>query len=47
MDFESWTGVYTRAVLFREAMERKEGGDKIGTQNAIENNIAWFSDLGD
>jgi hypothetical protein len=39
MNFESWAGVYARAVLFREAMERKERGDEIGTQNAIEDNI--------
>jgi len=39
MNFESWARVYARAVLLREAMHRKEGGDEIGTRNAIKNNI--------
>jgi len=41
MNVESWARVYARAVLLGEAMNRKEkeGGDEIGTRNAIEDNI--------
>ena len=39
MNFESWARVYARAVLLKEAMERKESGDEISAQNAIKDNI--------